>query len=64
MKKTLKYAKDVTVGDLIKITGYSFEVTRTVVIDSGVKMELYCWARPAKTAEIYFSDPTFPVTVR
>ena len=64
MKKRLKYAKDLTIGDVIKITGYRFEVHDIIVSDDGVTVRLWCWARSTKTIHMTFSDPCFPVTVR
>ena len=64
MKKRLKAVKDLTPGDLVKITGYSFEVEDVIVLANGVSVELWCWASPRKRLTMTWSDPQFPVTVR
>ena len=64
MKKRLKKAKDITVGDTIKISGYTYEVDSVDITPTGVHLILWPWASPRKRLELHFSDKTFPVTVR
>ena len=65
MKKRIKAVKDLTPGDTIKITGYSFEVEDDVIVTgTQVSVSLWCWASPRKRITMVWNDPQFPVTVR
>ena len=67
MKKRLKYAEDVTVGDTIKIAGYIWEVDEVIVNNDAhgfVELRLWAWASPRKHVALRFTDRKFPVTVR
>lgn len=67
MKKRLKHAKDLNIGDTIRISGYVWEID-DVVIDNAkngsVTVEAWLWASPRKRITLTFSDKNFPVTVR
>lgn len=67
MKKRLKHAEDVTVGDTIKITGHIWEVDEVNVntdTHGFVELQLWAWAAPRKRVILRFNDRKFPVTVR
>jgi hypothetical protein len=67
MKKRLKHAKDLSIGDQLKFTGYIWEID-DVVIDNdkngSVEVQAWLWASPRKRITLKFSDKNFPVTVR
>lgn len=64
MKKRVKAAKDLTVGDTFKIAGLIWEVDDVAVIDDHVDVHLWCWGSPRKVVRLTFLDATFPVTIR
>lgn len=66
MKKRLKAAEDITIGDCIKITGYIWEVDSitTSSVDGSISLDLWLWASPRKRMSLTFYDRKFPVTVR
>lgn len=67
MKKRLKHAEDITIGDCIKVTGYIWEVDDVIVNNVGegfVEVQLWNWASPRKRCTLRFNDRKFPVTVR
>jgi hypothetical protein len=64
MKKHLKAAKDLSIGDTIRITGYTWEVDEFFVTPDWVEVFLWCWASPRKRISMRFMDKNFPVTVR
>lgn len=67
MKKRLKHAYDLSIGDTIRVSGYVYEID-DVVIDNAkngsVTVQAWLWARSSKRITLTFSDKNFPVTVR
>lgn len=64
MSKKLKYAKDVEIGEYVRIAGFSHKVTDTCTAENGkdIVIELQHLAMPAVRNELCFPRNT-PMTI-